>query len=118
MPRTHFRVNPHSIFYNVHVYGEHGESWLKEQSVVLDMYHEMCLEKNTFIKKEYIRKYPQDWQAYLETMADFVVLSEGITWQQNTEGVKFLDSEDVVANTMLPLHHFRAWGLQQEQIYL
>ena len=28
-----------------HVYGEHGESWLKEQSVVSDMYHEMCLEK-------------------------------------------------------------------------
>ena len=79
MPRTHFRVNPHSIFYIVHVYSEHGESWLKEQSIVLDLYHEMCLEKNTFIKKEYIRKYPQDWQAYLETMADFVVLSEGIT---------------------------------------
>ena len=101
-----------------HVYGEHGESWLKEQSVVSDMYHEMCLEKNTFIKKEFIRKYPQDWQAYLETVADFIVLGEGITWQQNTEGVEFLDSENVAANAMPPLHHFRASNLQQEQIYL
>ena len=104
--------------FKVHVYGEHGESWLKEQSVVSDMYHEMCLEKNTFIKKEFIRKYPQDWQAYLETVADFIVLGEGITWQQNTEGVEFLDSENVVANAMPPLHHFRAWDLQQEQINL
>ena len=47
-------------------------------------------------------------------MADFIVLGEGITWQQNTEGVKFLDSENVVANAMPPLHHFRAWNLQQE----
>ena len=78
----------------------------------------MCLEKNTFIKKEFIRKYPQDWQAYLETVADFIVLGEGITWQQNTEGVEFLDSENVAPNGMPPLHHFRAWNLQQEQIYL
>ena len=63
-----------------HVYGEHGESCLKEQSVVSDMYHEMCLEKNTFIKKEFTRKYPQDRQAYLKTTADFIVLGEGITW--------------------------------------
>ena len=47
-------------------------------------------------------------------MADFIVLGEGITWQQNTEGVKFLDSENVVANAMPPLDHFRAWNLQQE----
>ena len=37
--------------FKAHVYGEHGESWLKKQSVVSDMYHEMRLEKNTFIKK-------------------------------------------------------------------
>ena len=37
--------------FKAHVYGEHGESWLKEQSVVSDVYHEMRLEKNTFIKK-------------------------------------------------------------------
>ena len=42
--------------FTVHVYGEHGESWLKEQSVVSDMYHEMCLEKNTFIKKRIYKK--------------------------------------------------------------
>ena len=104
--------------FKAHVYGEHGESWLKEQSVVSDMYHEMRLEKNTFIKKEFIRKYPQDWQAYLETVSDFIVLGEGTTWQQNTEGVEFLDSENVAAHAMPPLHHFRAWNLQQEQIYL
>ena len=51
-------------------------------------------------------------------MAEFIVLGEGITWQQNTEGVEFLDSENVAANAMPPLHHFRAWNLQQEQIYL
>ena len=65
--------------FKAHVYGEHGESWLKEQSVVSDMYHEMRLEKNTFIKKEFIRKYLQDWQAYLETVSDFIVLGEGTT---------------------------------------
>ena len=51
-------------------------------------------------------------------MTDFIVLGEGITWQQNIEGVEFLDSENVVATAMLPLHHFQAWNLQQEQIYL
>ena len=51
-------------------------------------------------------------------MADFIVLGEGITWQQNTGGVEFLDSENVVAHAVHPLHHFRAWNLQQEQIYL
>ena len=75
-------------------------------------------KKNTFIKKEFIKKYQQDWQAYLETVADFIVLGEGITWQQNTGGVEFLDSENVVAHAVHPLHHFRAWNLQQEQIYL
>ena len=104
--------------FKTHVYGEHGESWLKEQSVVSDMYHEMCLEKNTSIKKEFIRKYLQNWQAYLETMGDFIVLGEDMTWQQNTEDVEFLDSENVAAHAMPPLHHFRAWNLQQEQIYL
>ena len=78
----------------------------------------MCLEKNTFIKKEFIRKYQQDWQAYLKTVVDFIVPGEGITWQQNAEGVEFLDSENVAANAMPPLHRFRAWNLQQEQIYL
>ena len=76
-----------------------------------------CAKKKTFIKKEFIRKYLYDWQAYLETVADFTVLGGGITWQQNTEGVEFLDSENAVAHAMPPLHRFRAWNLQQEQIY-
>ena len=76
----------------------------------------MCLEKNTFIKNKFIRKYPQDWQSYLETVAGFIVLGECITWQQITEGVEFLDSKNVVPNAMPPTHHFRAWNLQQEQI--
>ena len=101
-----------------HVYGEHGERWFRKQSVVPDMYNEMCLEKNGFIKREFIRNYPQDWQAYLETVAGFIVLGEGVIWQQNTEGVEFLDSENVVAHAMTPLHHFRVWNLQQKQIYL
>ena len=31
--------------FRAHVYGEQWESWLKEQSFVSDMYHEMRLEK-------------------------------------------------------------------------
>ena len=51
-------------------------------------------------------------------MSDIIVLGEGTTWQHNTEGVEFLDSENLVAHAMPPLHHFRAWNLQQEQTYL
>ena len=45
-------------------------------------------------------------KAYLEAVTDFIVLGEGIMWQQNTDGVKFLDSENVVAHAIAPLHQF------------
>ena len=51
-------------------------------------------------------------------MDDFIVLVEGIAWQQNRKCVEFLDLENVEAHAMPPLHHFCAWNLQQEQIYL
>ena len=31
---------------------------------------------------------------------------DGITWQRNTKGVEFLNSENVVGQAMPPLHHF------------
>ena len=47
------------------------------------MYHEMRLVKNTFIKKQFIRKNPQYWQVYLESVADFIVLGVGIMATKN-----------------------------------
>ena len=34
---------------------------------------------------------------------DFIVLREGITWQQNTEGVEFLDSENLSSTSVSSL---------------
>ena len=46
----------------IHLYGQHGESWVNEQNIVSDLYKEMMIVKNTFIKKEFIRENANDWQ--------------------------------------------------------
>ena len=40
----------------IHLYGQHGESWINEQNTVSHLYNEMMIVKNTFIKKEFIKK--------------------------------------------------------------
>ena len=46
----------------IHLYGQHGESWVNEQNIASDLYNEMMIVKNTFIKKEFIRENANDWQ--------------------------------------------------------
>ena len=40
------------------------------------------------------------------------------SWQENTEIVESLGSENVVVHDMPPLYHSRASNLRQEEIYL
>ena len=63
----------------IHLYGQHGESWVNEQNSVPNLYNQMMIVKNTFIKKEFIRKNAKDWQSHLETIADFISLGEGFS---------------------------------------
>ena len=78
----------------------------------------MMIVKNTFIKKEFIKKKKNanDWQSYLETIADFISLGEGVSWCQNENGIEFYDTN--LSQAMPELHHYRYWNLLEEQEYL
>ena len=69
--------------------------------------------KNTFIKKEFIRKNANGWQSYLEIIADFISLEEGFSWCQNENGFEFYDTN--CSQAMPELHHYRSWSLHEEQ---
>ena len=91
----------------IHLYGQHRESWINEQNTVSHLYNEMMIVKNTFIKKEFIKKKKNanDWQSYLETIADFISLGEGVSWCQNENGIEFYDTN--LSQAMPELHHYR-----------
>ena len=91
----------------IHFYGQHGEIWVNEQNTVSNLYNEMTIVKNTFIKKEFIRKYGNDWQSYLETKANFISLGEGFSSCQNENGTN-------ISQAMPELHHYRSWNLHEE----
>ena len=99
-----------------HLYGQHVESWVNEQNIVSNLYNEMMIVKNTFIKKESIRKNANGWQSYLETIADFISLEEGFSWCQNENGFELYDTN--FSQAMPELHHYRSWNLHEEQEYL
>ena len=40
----------------IHLYSQHGESWVNEQNFEPNLYNQMMIVKDTFIKKEFIRK--------------------------------------------------------------
>ena len=100
----------------IHLYGQHGESWVNEQNIVSSLYNEMVIVKYTFIKKEFIRKNANDWQSYLETIADFISLGEGFSWCQNQNGIEFYDAN--LSQAMPELHYYRSRNLLEEQEYL
>ena len=100
----------------IHLYGQHGERWVNEQNIVSNLYNEIMIVKNTFIKKEFIRKNENDWQSYLETIADFISLGEGVSWCQSENGIKFYDTN--LSQAMPELHDYRSWNLHEEQEYL
>ena len=97
----------------IHLYDQHGESWVNEQNIVSSLYNEMVTVKYTFIKKEFIRKNANDCQSYLETIADFISLGEGFSWCQNQNGIEFYDTN--LSQAMPELHYHRSRNLHEEQ---
>ena len=76
----------------IHLYGQHGESWVNKQNIASNLYNEMMIVRNIFIKKEFIIKNENDWHSYLETIADYISLGEGIPWCQSENGIEFYDT--------------------------
>ena len=76
----------------------------------------MMIVKNIFTKKEFTRKNANDWQSYLEKIADFIRLGEGVSWCQSENGIEFYDTN--LSQTMRELRHYRSWNLHEEQEYL
>ena len=86
------------------------------KNIVSNLYNEMMIVKNTFIKKEFIRKNANDWQSYLETIADFISLWEVVSWCQSENGIEFYNTN--LSQAIPELHHYRSWNLHEEQEYL
>lgn len=72
--------------------------------------------KSTFIKKEFIRKNANDWQSYLEAIANFIRTGKGVPSCQSEAGIEFYDTD--VSPAVPELHHYRFWNLYKEQEYL
>ena len=40
----------------IHLYGQHGQSWVNEKNIVSNLYNEMTIVRNTFKDKDFIKK--------------------------------------------------------------
>ena len=97
-----------------HLNGEPGESWVKDQSVLSDMYDKMKIKRNTIIPNAFINNKPGEWQAYLENISDFLLIRRNVMWKDTPHHVEFLECNFIPP----PLRHFRAWTLREEQQYI
>ena len=72
---------------------------------------------NTFVSFKTIEKYPFQYQAFLESIADFLIEGNAF-WEETNNGVVFFDtvpSQNVSTKT---LHHFRSFTAKKEEDYV
>ena len=76
------------------------------------MYKPISLKlQNSFVSFKIIEKYPWEYQALLEKIADFLV-EDGLFWTELEHGVQFNDITAV--DSKKAVHHFRSYSLSQE----
>lgn len=66
----------------------------EQESRIGKLAHCLPPAQNTVIPHRVILKYPQAYQAHLETITDFLLCGEGIWWRHIVTGVEFLDGPD------------------------
>lgn len=69
--------------------------------------------EDTTIPHAMIQKYPLEYQAHLERIADF--LTDTDVWEETNEGVRFYDVSDKWKKTR---HHFRTFTFSEEMRYV
>ena len=70
---------------------------------------------NSFISFEIIKKYPWEYQAFLEKIADFLV-EERVYWTELINGIQFNDIK--VVESKKEVHHFRSYSVCSELDYV
>ncbi|XP_048587968.1 uncharacterized protein LOC125572131 isoform X1 [Nematostella vectensis] len=75
---------------------------------------------NSIIPNRYILRHPNDCQAHLERISDFLLCGEGVWWRQVASGVEFFDGPQELGSRTAgpPLHHFRSQTIKSERSYL
>ena len=82
------------------------------ESTISFLYKEIRLTlENSVISFDIIEKYPWEYQALLEKIADFLQY-EGLFWHEVENGVQFSDVTCV--NSKKRVHHFRSYDISKE----
>ena len=88
---------------------------LRTEASITKMYEKMEMDlTNSFISFEIIKKYPWEYQAFLEKIADFLV--EGVYWTELINGIQFNDIKEIELKKKV--HHFRSYSVCSELDYV
>ena len=89
---------------------------LRTEASITKMCKKMEMDlTNSFISFETIKKYPWEYQAFLEKIADFLV-EERVYWTELINGIQFKDIK--VVESKKEVHHFRSYSACSELDYV
>ena len=88
---------------------------IRDEAQISKMYEPIRLNlENSCITFEIIDKYPWEYQALLEKIADY--LEDGLFWSEMENGILFDDITPVQSNKQI--HHFRTYTVSDELKYV
>ena len=91
---------------------EDSNTIMVTESLISSSYNNIRLNlENSVISFDIIEKYPWEYQALLEKIADFLQY-EGLFWHEVENGVRFSDITCV--NSKKQVHHFRTYDISEE----
>ena len=88
----------------------------KDISMIKELNAALPQPKNTFISFEHINSKPDQWQAFFDTIPDFLTES-GVWWKEQETGIEFFDVNNNTASK-LNKHHFRSLSILSEEKHL
>ena len=95
---------------------------MKQQAHISKLAKSLPPLGNTVVPFVTIESHSSSWQAHLERISDFLMVSKEVWWTSNQQGdVEFFDGEKtgVDSRTEGPkLHHFRLSNFKTEEAYL
>ena len=71
------------------------------------------VQQNTVISFSFLKKYCRDYQALLESIADYLIEGQGSWWRETEKGIEFFDSKN--GNIQKSIHHFRSTTMKEEE---
>ena len=71
------------------------------------------VQQNTVISFSFLKKYCRDYQALLESIADYLIEGQGSWWRETEKGIEFFDSKN--ENIQKSIHHFRSTTMKEEE---